>query len=36
MEGKYKRGSDSYMTADYPPEYAKGMAKKDWKKCSDL
>ena len=27
MEGKYRGGSDSYMTADYPPEYAKGMGK---------
>ena len=32
MEGKYKRGSDSYMTADYPPEYAKGMGKEGLEK----
>jgi len=32
MEGKYKRGSDSYMTADYPPEYTKGMGKEGLEK----
>lgn len=32
MEGKYKRGSDSYMTADYPPEYVKGMGKEGLEK----